>query len=113
MNACPVCSGGCLCGTGAKLKRRLDRARAICDSTPTDLERANVARAEAAWASHCHGDWEDVPLPFTTEEEHTRSQVRARYAALTADEESRLTQNSRLVKRGADIAARREGMGQR
>lgn len=113
MNACPLCSGGCLCVTGAKLKRRLDRARAICDSTPTDLERTNVARAEAAWASHCHGDWEDEPVPFTTEEAHTRSQVRARYAALTDFEKGRLMRFLDEHDREADVARRRKEMQRR
>lgn len=89
MSGCMICSDGCLCVAGAKLRRRLERARAVYASTPTDLERANVCRAEAAWASHCHGDWSDFPdypwdspVQFTTEEEHNLAQVRARHAAL-------------------------------
>lgn len=86
---CPVCQDGCYCIAGAKLKHRLDRVRAVCDTTPTDLERANICRAEAAWASHCHGDWDDAPWQFTDEEEWRLSQVKARYAALIAERRER------------------------
>lgn len=83
MNACPLCSGGCLCVTGAKLKRQVYRARmAVSASTATHIERADLCRAEAAWSAHVHGDWREEPVQFTTEEEHALAQVRARHAAL-------------------------------